>query len=127
MSRTRRGANAVEFALVLPVLLTFLFGVIDLGWAYTLRHAASSAAAAGARAGALTSQEGDPNGRAVAAAQARWDELDLPAVPTIVAFRQGAPQSLVVRVEVPLQELVGLVVGPEEIEVTVAQRMEDQP
>src|SRR4029453_10389287 len=44
MARSRRGANAVEFALVLPVLLTFTFGIIDLGWASLLRHGASSAA-----------------------------------------------------------------------------------
>jgi Flp pilus assembly protein TadG len=127
MARSRRGANAVEFALVLPVLLTFAFGVIDVSWAYMLRHGASSAAAAGARAGARTSQTGDPNGAAAAAALAKWNTLDLPATPTIVAFRQGTPQTVVVRVSVPLHELVGLVVGPEKIDVTVAQRMEDQP
>jgi len=127
MRSSRRGVNAVEFAIILPVLLTFAFGIIDLGWAHMLRNGASSAAAAGARAGALTSQDADPNAKAAAAALARWNELDLPAQPTIVAFRQGTPQTLVVRVAVPLNELVGLVVGPEQIEVTVAQRMEDQP
>jgi len=123
----RRGANAVEFALVLPVLLTFTFGVIDLGWAHLLRHAASSAATRGARSGALTAQTGGPDGRAVAAAQARWNELGLAAAPTIVAFRQGDPEIMVVRVQAPLEPLIGFVVSEGTVEVTAVQRMEDQP
>ena len=30
----QRGAAAVEFALVVPLLLTILFGIIEFGWAY---------------------------------------------------------------------------------------------
>lgn len=127
MARSRRGANAVEFALVLPVLLTFVFGVIDLGWAHLIRHGASSAAAAGARAGALTAQDAAPNEGAAAAALDQWTELGLPAEPTIVAFRQGAPEVMVVRVQVPLDALVGFVVSDGTVEVTAVQRMEDQP
>jgi Flp pilus assembly protein TadG len=32
--RRDRGASAVEFALVLPLLLTLAFGIIEFGWAY---------------------------------------------------------------------------------------------
>jgi Flp pilus assembly protein TadG len=123
----RRGANAVEFALILPVLLTFVFGVIDLGWAHLLRHAASSAATAGARSGALSAQDAAPNDRAAEAAQDRWNELGLTASPTIVAFRQGIPEVMVVRVQAPLEPLVGFVVSEGTVEVTAVQRMEDQP
>lgn len=43
-----RGAAAVEFALVLPLLLTLLFGIIEFSWAYSqqldVRHGAREAA-----------------------------------------------------------------------------------
>jgi Flp pilus assembly protein TadG len=46
--RSRRGAEAVEFAIILPVLLTILLGAVDLGrlmWSNTvLAHAAEAAA-----------------------------------------------------------------------------------
>lgn len=38
-SRDDRGATALEFALILPVLITFLIGVIQVGWAM---HCAAS-------------------------------------------------------------------------------------
>ena len=128
MRSARRGANGVEFALVLPVLLVFTFGIIDLGWAYLVRHAAGSAASIGARAGALTSQEEDPATQALGAANARWAELGLPASANIEAAQSGAPAMMEVRVSVDLEELVGFVPGlPDSIEVTAVQRMEDQP
>jgi len=128
MRPTRRGANGIEFALVLPVLLVFTFGIIDLGWAYLLRHAAGSAAGIGARAGALTSQEEDPAGEALVAANARWAELGLPASAKIEAAQSGAPSMMEVRVAVDMDALVGFVPGlPGSIEVTAVQRMEDQP
>jgi Flp pilus assembly protein TadG len=54
MTRTRgeRGASIVEFALVLPVIMTFLLGIITSGAAYShklnLSHAAREAARYGA-------------------------------------------------------------------------------
>ncbi len=43
-----RGAAAVEFALVVPLLLTILFGIIEFGWAYAqmldIRHGAREGA-----------------------------------------------------------------------------------
>src|SRR5262245_29267392 len=100
MRSPRRGANAVEFALLLPALLVFTFGVMDLGWNYLVRHAASSAAGAGARAGALTLQADDPIATALAAANERWAELALPVTPIVTATQVGAPSMMVVDVEV---------------------------
>lgn len=45
----RRGAAVVEFALILPVLLTLLVGSIELGRAITVRQTVAEAARAGAR------------------------------------------------------------------------------
>jgi Flp pilus assembly protein TadG len=48
-----RGAAAVEFALVVPVLLLLVFGIIGYGYLLSFRQALSQAAAEGARAAAV--------------------------------------------------------------------------
>ena len=37
-SRATRGAAAVEFALVFPLVIALVFGVIEAGWALEQRH-----------------------------------------------------------------------------------------
>jgi len=49
-----RGNNLVEFALVLPVLLMLLMGILDLGRAFYVYSAISNAAREGARRGIIT-------------------------------------------------------------------------
>jgi Flp pilus assembly protein TadG len=44
------GATAVEFALVLPVLLLILFGIIEYGWLFTYQIVLTNAVSQGARA-----------------------------------------------------------------------------
>jgi Flp pilus assembly protein TadG len=48
-----RGAALVEFALILPVLVLFVFGIIEFGRAYSARIQLTAAVREGARAGAL--------------------------------------------------------------------------
>ena len=55
--RDDRGAAVVEFALVLPILVLFVFGIIEFGRAYNARIELTSAVREGARAVALG---GDP-------------------------------------------------------------------
>lgn len=53
MARTERGASAVEFALVVPLLLSLLLGVIEFGNWFNQQITLTSAAREGARAYAL--------------------------------------------------------------------------
>jgi Flp pilus assembly protein TadG len=48
-----RGAAAVEFALVVPLLLLILFGIISYGYMLSFRQAISQGVAEGARAAAV--------------------------------------------------------------------------
>jgi hypothetical protein len=48
-----RGAAVVEFAVVLPILLAFLFGIIEFGRVMSVCHTLNNAARAGARIAAL--------------------------------------------------------------------------
>jgi Flp pilus assembly protein TadG len=52
--RSERGAAAVEFALIVPVLLVLTFGIISYGFMLTVRQSVSQAADEGARAAAVT-------------------------------------------------------------------------
>ncbi len=49
----RWGAAAVEMAVVMPFLLTLLFGIIEYGWVFTIRQCLTNAAREGARTAAL--------------------------------------------------------------------------
>ena len=48
-----RGAAVVEFAVVLPLLLTILFGIIEYGWVFMVRQTLQTAAREGARVAVL--------------------------------------------------------------------------
>ena len=126
----RRGGNAIEFALILPVLVAVFTGIIDYGWIYAVRTAATSSARAGARVGALTPKANSPDTAASAAAQAKWDSIGLPLSSgdvLISAGRVGTPKLMVVRVRVTTSGLVGLVPNPTgDILVTASQPMEEQ-
>ena len=64
-SRTRdRGASAVEFALVLPMLLLMLGGVIDFGRYFYAEVIMSNAVREGARLTSIGSDDADPRDRA---------------------------------------------------------------
>ena len=52
--RPARGAAAVEFALVAPLLLVLVFGIVDYGIMLSFRQNLSQATAEGARAAAVT-------------------------------------------------------------------------
>lgn len=66
--RREDGAAAVEFALVLPLFVALLFGVISYGWMLSYRQGISQAAAEGARAMAVSVS---PAGSTVPAERAR--------------------------------------------------------
>ena len=51
--RRRRGAAVVEFAVVLPLLLTILFGIIEYGWVFMVRQTLQTAAREGCRLAVL--------------------------------------------------------------------------
>jgi Flp pilus assembly protein TadG len=56
--RSERGAAAVEFAVVAPVLLLFIFAIIDFGRFLATHNRLVSAVREGARAGAATVSKG---------------------------------------------------------------------
>jgi Flp pilus assembly protein TadG len=52
--RSQEGSAAVEFAIILPVLLLLLLGALDMGHMYYIDHLITNASREGARYGAYT-------------------------------------------------------------------------
>jgi Flp pilus assembly protein TadG len=67
LKRPERGAAAVEFALVVPILLLLTFGIISFGFMLSFRQSVSQAAAEGARAAAVAPAAADRSAIARAA------------------------------------------------------------
>lgn len=51
--KNEKGQSIVEFALVVPILLTLLCGIIDFGWIYSNQYKVENASYAGARYASL--------------------------------------------------------------------------
>jgi Flp pilus assembly protein TadG len=81
-----RGAAAVEFALLLPLLLLLVFGIIDFGRAINAQITLTQAAREGARLAAL----GQPN--VVSRTQAAATGLS-PVTVTVTSCPSGATQT----------------------------------
>lgn len=98
-----RGQAAVEFAIVLPLLLLFLIGVFEFGRAWNVYHAETDAARLGARSAAVadpaTTQ--DSVYSIVRRALAR-DAIDTNAVTiTMTGWRAGTGTPVSVALQVP--------------------------
>jgi Flp pilus assembly protein TadG len=124
----RRGANAIEFALLFPVFVFLLSGLVDYGWLFMVQSVSTHAAHEGVRAGAVTMKADDPISAAKAAVQDRLDNSGVTLSPTIDAVLGGATpdQHLTVTVQVPIAAPVGLVPIPAVITTTAVMRLEDQ-
>ncbi len=100
--KRRRAAAAVELAIVTPILLTMLFGIIEYGWLFTVRQALVNAAREGARTAALP-------GSTVTEVEARvahyMSPLGLTTYTTDVGVDEGGNPTGVVTVSIPYQDV----------------------
>lgn len=80
-----RGASAVEFALVLPILLLLVLGIIEFGRAYHVQTTLSNAARDGVRVMALQ----DSATAAISSAKSSASPLDLSTAEIVVTPTAG--------------------------------------
>ena len=71
-----RGQSMTEFAIVLPILVVLLFGIVQFGILFNNYVTLTDAARAGARAAAVSRQASDPIGTADAAVRASASDLN---------------------------------------------------
>lgn len=108
--RSEDGAAAVEFALILPVFLVLLLGIIEFGSAYNAQILLTNAAREAARTYSLTGDES----AAVAAAAEATAPIGLAIGASDVAFAVtpagacSSPSTLNVTVEVNKPLLTGM-------------------
>ena len=92
---TRRGANAVEFALSLPILMMILSATVDYGWYFQQQTAVINATAQGVKA-AANDTSADPLSVGLAVASDVWTATGYPSRMVFTAEYDGvAPHQLV--------------------------------
>jgi Flp pilus assembly protein TadG len=107
------GAAAVEFALLLPLMMTLVMGAIDWGWFFFVHQRVVNAAREGARAGTLVPPPPpeDQTDAAVAEAQdAAEDYLEraqLERKGVTAVFEAGAAPAIKVTIAYPFKALTG--------------------
>jgi len=62
--RSQRGAQLIELALVLPVILTIVFSIVGFSLVFLVQHTLSSAVSQGARSVAIAGSAGNPEAAA---------------------------------------------------------------
>lgn len=110
----RRGGAALEFALVLPILLSLTVGVIDFGYYFQSNGRVVSAVREGTRLGVTYATDDSPT--AADAATARVNEIltgygfDTALVTVTTEYIGAAPDEMLkVTVVLPFDPLIGLV------------------
>jgi len=92
--KNEKGAAALEFALVAPLLLMVLLGIVSYGYMLSFRQGMSQGAAEGARAAAVAVAAATPEQKSAAAVGAVNDALESYGV-TCVGATSTVPGNLV--------------------------------
>lgn len=72
---SKRGSAAIEFAVILPIFLTLLFGMVEFGRVLSVQHVVNSAAREGARVASLP---GTDNATVTSAVETELTNAGLP-------------------------------------------------
>jgi len=127
-----RGAQAVEFALMLPVLVAILSGTLDFAWYLHLKHQLVTCVGQGARAGAATAADAAlaPTDTAETVASDIWIETGLPGTPDMDAIQTGVTPNIFITVvgtiDYENHKLIGFLPTPETIVHTAVMRLDEQ-
>jgi Flp pilus assembly protein TadG len=90
--RKENGAAAVEFALVLPLLLALILGIFEFGRLFNIQIQISNAAREAARVMAIRDDVGEAQAAAVATAPALNPDLTADQVTISVGTCEDAPE-----------------------------------
>jgi Flp pilus assembly protein TadG len=100
--KNEQGQTMTEFALVLPILVLFLFGIIQFGIAFNNYVTITDAARAGARKAAVSRQSSNPVADCQNAVLAATDNLNMtqPGAGITCTFDPSMQQGTTVQVQV---------------------------
>jgi Flp pilus assembly protein TadG len=117
----------VEFAMVLPLFVVLLFGIIQFGIAFNNYVTLTDAARAGARKAAVSRNSGDPSGDCKQAVLAAADNLDKSVLDPRVTCNSswGAGTDVEVTASYPYNiTLFGLPVFSGDLKTVMKERVE---
>jgi Flp pilus assembly protein TadG len=124
--RSERGQTAVEFALVAPVLIVLLLGVLQIGIVFNHYLAVTDAARAGARRAIVARVAGATPADIEASVRAAAVDLDQSQLKVVVADPTwSAGSDVTVTVTYPYSiDLLGVVVASGNLTSTMTDRLE---
>jgi Flp pilus assembly protein TadG len=127
--KNERGQTATEFALVLPILVVVLFGIIQFGIIFNNYVALTDAARAASRKGAVSRSESNPKGACEAAGYAAGANLKNPGTDFILTCTPSgswaAGSDVTVTASYPYDvSLLGWVVASGRLNTTMKERVE---
>lgn len=124
--RREQGQTMVEFALVMPVLLLVIFGIIQFGVLYNDYISLTDATRIGARKAAVSRQTGNPVGLATAAVRNSASDLDQAKLAVNVSATVWAPGAdVTVETSYPYEvDIMGVVVASGLLRSSTTERIE---
>lgn len=103
--RCRRGAAVVEMAVVAPLLLTLLFGVMEFGWSFMVHETITNTARECCRLATLQgTTDGDVQARFVQAMAGTGVDVSMDML-DITRTGEGDSQTVTVSIAVPYSEV----------------------
>lgn len=134
MRRSRDGSNAVEFALVMPVFMLLIFGMMEFSWAFFMRSGVINSLRSGTRDGSVVHPDDDPGFVAEAQIKANLllytidcDDLNTTCQVTCDLSGSAPTEQLDCDIEVNYQPLMGgLVVAPSDLYANTSMVLELQ-
>lgn len=122
---SERGQTMTEFAIVLPILVVLLFGIIQFGIAFNNYVTITDAARAGARKAAVSRQSGNPVGDCTNMVRSSAGDLDQTKLQVNCSSAWGPGDDVTVDVQYPYSiSLIGWVVKSGNLHTTVKERVE---
>jgi Flp pilus assembly protein TadG len=123
--KNERGQTLTEFAMVAPLLVVLLFGVIQFGIAFNNYVTLTDAVRAASRKGAVSRGAGNPAGDCVSAAQNAAGDLNKSKLTVTCASTWQSGSDVTVTGTYPYQiHLLGWVVKSGNLKTQIKERVE---
>ncbi|TMK32482.1 MAG: pilus assembly protein [Actinobacteria bacterium] len=120
-----QGQTMTEFAIVLPILVVLLFGIIQFGIAFNNYVTVTDAARAGARMAAVSRNSSDPVGACTNQVRSSASDLDQSKLIVSCSSAWTAGSDVTVDVQYPYSiDLFGVVVKSGNLETVMKERVE---
>lgn len=105
--RNTEGQSLVEFALVLPILMALILGMIEFGWILNGKITLTSSAREGARVAIIYESAAQASSAVQSAVNKSAESSSLTGVTTVTVFND-ATKSAIVSVDAKITPIVGL-------------------